>query len=155
MFILMIILLMFVFPVFSIFTELFFFHSTAGIIFLIGKWFVFWVVGVRLFTAGLRQVLNPKLTAEQILGIKNSEQLFFVRELGFANLSMGLLGMVSILNNNWIIPAAIPGCLFYGLASVGHIMKKDRNRIENFVMVSDLIVSAVLLVSIILNLNTI
>ena len=43
----------FIFPIISIFIELFIFHNVAGNILLIGKWFVFWAVGVRIFAAGL------------------------------------------------------------------------------------------------------
>ena len=35
---------------------------TAG---LVGKWFVFWTVGIQLFLAGLRQIVQPRYTAEQ------------------------------------------------------------------------------------------
>lgn len=152
MFILMIVLLMFVFPIFSILTELFIFHSTLGILFLIGKWFVFWAVGVRLFTAGLRQALNPKFTAEKILGIPGSEALIVVQELGFANLSMGLLGLSTILNGNWILPAAIVGGLFIGLAGIRHVFSKERNLLENGAMISNLAILAILLIYIILTL---
>jgi hypothetical protein len=34
--------------------------------FLIGKWFTFWAVGVRLFLAGLMQVFRPQFTARSI-----------------------------------------------------------------------------------------
>jgi hypothetical protein len=126
MYILMIILLMFVFPIVSILAEKFFFKSNLGINYLIGKWFVFWAVGVRLFLAGLRQSVQPQFTAEKILGIKASDQRITVQELGFANLSMGTLGIISILNGNWIVPSAIVGCLFIGLAGIRHIFKKER-----------------------------
>jgi hypothetical protein len=150
MYLLMIVLLMFVFPILSILAELFVFRSTAGIILLIGKWFVFWAVGVRLFTAGLRQALQPQFTAEKILGIKGSEQLIIVQELGFANLSMGMLGMLSILNGTWVLPAAIVGCLFVGLAGIRHIFSKERNPLENSAMLSNLIVSFVLITYLVL-----
>jgi len=32
---------------------------------VVAKWFVFWMVGVRLFLAGLRQIVQPRYTAEQ------------------------------------------------------------------------------------------
>jgi hypothetical protein len=149
MYILTIILLMFVFPILSVLTELFIFHSAARIILLIGKWFVFWAVGVRLFTAGLRQTLRPQFTAEKILGIRGSDQLIIVQELGFANLSMGILGISTILNGNWILPAAIVGCLFIGLAGIRHVFSKERNPLENSAMLSNLIIFVVLLIYVI------
>jgi hypothetical protein len=149
MYILMIVLLMFVFPITSILTEMLLFRSTAGIVPLIGKWFVFWAVGVRLFTAGLRQALSPRFTAERLLGIKGSEQLIVVQELGFANLSMGILGITTILKGNWTLPAAIVGCLFIGLAGIRHIFSKGRNLLENSAMLSNLVIFVVLIIYVI------
>ena len=49
---------------------------------LVGKWFAFWSVGVRLISAGSRQVLQPEYTAKVILGLESGESLLLVRELG-------------------------------------------------------------------------
>jgi len=144
MYILMIALTMFIFPIGCILAEFFLFKSPLGIIPLIGKWYVFWAVGIRLFIAGLRQSTNPKFTAQQILGISSDEPLQIVQELGFANLSIGLLGILTILNSDWIVPAAIVGGLFYGLAGIRHIFKADRNFLESTAMVSDLIIFVLL-----------
>lgn len=146
MYILTIILTMFVLPVTSILTEVFFFKSNTGIMPLIGKWFVFWAMGIRLFLAGFRQATNPQFTAEKILGIKGSEQFILVQELGFANLSMGILGIGAIFNSVWTVPAALVGCLFIGFAGIRHIFSKERNFLENSAMISNLIVSAILLI---------
>ena len=146
MYILMIIFLMFVFPIISILAELLFFKSSMGIMPLIGKWFVFWAMGVRLFTAGLRQSTRPRFTAETILGIKGTEQFIVVQELGFANLAMGILGMGSLLARSWVFPAALVGCLFIGLAGVRHLFSKKRNLLENGAMLSNLAVSFILLI---------
>ena len=40
---------------------------------VIGTWFAFWAIGVRLFTAAVRQVIKPDLTSEGILGISGRE----------------------------------------------------------------------------------
>ncbi len=146
MYILMVVLLMFIFPILSILIEVFFFENSAGIMHLIGKWFVFWAVGMRLFLAGLHQSVQPRFTAEKILGIKGSDQLIIVQELGFANLSMGVLGIVSIFNDGWIMPSAIAGCLFIGLAGIRHMFSRERNLLENTAMLSNLIIFLILLV---------
>ena len=145
MYFLMITLLMLVFPVLSILGELFLFRNPAGIMPLIGKWFVFWAMGVRLFTAGLRQSIRPRFTAETILGIKGTEQLIIVQELGFANLAMGILGMGSLLARSWVFPAALVGCLFIGLAGIRHLFSKGRNSLENGAMASNLGVACIFL----------
>jgi hypothetical protein len=146
MYFLMIVLLMFIFPIASVLTEMFLFKSPVGIALLIGKWFVFWAVGIRLFLAGLRQSATPQFTAEQIFGIKTNEALIIVQELGFANLSIGLLGISTIFNGLWIMPSAIAGGLFYGLAGIRHLAKKERNLHENSAMLSDIFIFIVLLI---------
>ena len=68
----------------------------ASTLLIVAKWYVFWAVGVRLSLAGLRQIIQPRYTAETILGLKGAESLFFVRELGFANVAMGSVGVASL-----------------------------------------------------------
>lgn len=144
MYILMIILLMFVFPIASVLMETFIFKSTIGTALLIGKWFAFWAVGIRLGLAGLRQIVSPKFTAQRIFGIKSAEPLVIVQELGFANLSIGILGITTVFNSAWITPAAIAGGLFYGLAGIGHLTRKRKNLLENSAMLSDLLMFIIL-----------
>ena len=131
MYLAVVVLLMGVLPLGSILVEALVSHGDAGIVFLIGKWFVFWSVGVRLLLAGVRQIVNPAFTAETIFGLKDTGALTIVRELGFANLSIGLFGALSLLNRGWIVPAALVGGLFYGLAGLEHLRKGDRNTTEN------------------------
>jgi hypothetical protein len=111
---------------------------------LIGKWFVFWGVGVRLFLAGGRQTIQPRFTAEEIFGIHEIKSHAIVRELGFANLSMGTLGVCVLTRVEWVIPAAIVGGLYYGLAATGHVFQKSKNAKEYFAMISDVFIFAVL-----------
>jgi hypothetical protein len=141
-----VILLLFVLPLISITTEAVLSHHTLGIMFLVGKWFVFGGAGVRLFLAGIRQVTQPRFTAEQIFDLHDPASFPIVRELGFANLSMGLLGICSVMHAGWVIPAAIVGGLYYGLAGIGHVFQKNRNAKENLAMVSDGFIFLVLLV---------
>jgi hypothetical protein len=144
MYLAVIILLMGVFPALSVLIECSILHTGADLLFLIGKWFVFWGVGVRLMLAGLRQIANPTFTADVIFGVKEKAALTLVQELGFANLSIGLFGVLVLVRSEWIVPAAITGGLFYGLAGMKHVIKGDRNRTENIAMVSDLWIFLVL-----------
>jgi hypothetical protein len=145
MYIAFVALLTCILPVASVIVQLFAFKNTAGVWLLVGEWFVFWAVGVRLLIAGLRQIANPQFTAERIFNIKSAEPLPVVRELGFANTSTGILGICAFFNGGWVLPAAIVGGLFYGLAGGGHAFKKERNLFENLAMYSDLLVFVVLL----------
>ena len=110
------------------------------------RWFVFWGVGVRLFTAGIRQIAHPRFTAEAILGLKHEESFAVVRELGFANVAMGALGIVSIIARGWILAGPLVGAIFYGLAGLNHTRRVGRNANENLAMVSDLLFAALLAV---------
>jgi hypothetical protein len=130
--------LLLILPVASVITESAFSSHTVSIIALTGKWFVFWAAGVRLFIAGIRQVFQPRFTAEEIFKLDDRVSFAIVRELGFANLSMGLLGI-------WLIPAAIVGGLYYGLAGAGHIFHRGKNAKEFTAMISDWFVFLVLL----------
>ena len=145
MFMVIIVLLMFVLPTTSVLMELFVFKPDVGFLSLVGKWFVFWGVGVRLFTAGLRQALQPQFTANEIFGITDAKPLVVVRELGFANVSIGVLGLCSVLSPSWILPSAIAGGCFYGLAVAQHLMRKERNGVENVATVSGIFMFLVLL----------
>jgi len=49
MYILIVVSLMFVFPTVSILADIFLFKSSTGTMALIGKWFVFWGAGIRVF----------------------------------------------------------------------------------------------------------
>lgn len=118
-------------------------HGAAYLL-IVAKWYVFWAVGVRLSLAGLRQIIQPRYTAETILGLKGDESLFFVRELGFANVSMGSVGIVSQSAASWLIPAATLGAIYYGLAGINHCFHKDRNKLQNVALVTDLFAAAVL-----------
>ena len=133
-----VLLLMLVFPVASIAIEHFMYMVPISWL-LIGKWFVFWVVGVRLFTAGIRQVLKPAFTAQEIFHIKSEDSFVLVRELGLANICMGLVGLLSILKPEWCALAAIGGGLYFGLAGVQHVIKKPVSPNETIAMVSDLL----------------
>ncbi|MDM0025778.1 DUF6790 family protein [Variovorax saccharolyticus] len=136
--------LMLVFPLLSIAIELGAGHASLGMP-LIGKWYVFWAVGLRLLLAGVRQILQPRYTAETILGIRGDDVLLLVRELGFGNLAIGVVGTLSLLLPGWLAPAALVGGIFYGLAGINHALQPHRNAKENVAMASDLFAAAVLL----------
>ena len=144
MYYLIVLLLMFVLPVLTVVRERYFLGSDAGLLLLIGKAFVFWGVGVRLATAGARQVINPRYTAETILGLKTSEPWIVVRELGFANLALGTVAVGSVLAPRWLTPGAVAGAIFYGLAGANHLVTKHRDRLENIALLSDLFACGIL-----------
>ena len=135
-----IILLMLVLPLLSVAAEAPMVPDAAALMTLVGKWFTFWAVGVRLFLAGMTQVLRPQFTAESIFDLEDPGALGIVREVGFANLAIGTLGLLSLAVPSWVVPAAIVGGLYYGLAGLGHVMRKNRNFKEQTALISDLLI---------------
>ena len=145
MYFIMIGLLLVVLPLASVCMQLFL-HSQGdqAVLSLVGRWWAFWAVGVRLFIAGLRQVIEPQFTAKEIFGSDDPGSLPIVREVGFGNLAFGSLGVLSLFRPDWVVPAAIAGGIYYGLAGAGHIPQKNKNRKEWTAMLSDFGVSLIL-----------
>jgi hypothetical protein len=144
MYLAVVILTMLVLPVGSVVLELTASKGASSIWPLVGKWFAFWAVGARLFLAGLNQCPRPRYTAEGILGIPGREAFVVVRELGFANLALGTVGLASLWLRGWVTPAAVAGGAFIGLAAFQHLARSHRNRLENLALGSNLFVFAVL-----------
>lgn len=129
-----VILLLLVAPVAAIAME---WPRSADLDDLAAKWFAFWACGVRLVLAGVRQTLGPQFTAETIFGLKDVSALPLVREIGMANLSMGVVGVVSLFVPGWRVPAIMTGGLYYGLAAAGHIFRHRATKNEAIALVSD------------------
>jgi hypothetical protein len=145
MYFISVLLLLLVIPAASVAIEAMHIGAGADIMGLIGKWFVFWACGVRLFVAGIMQTLRPEFTAKSIFEIDAPAAHAIVREVGFGNLAMGTLGLASILEPAWVLPAAIVGGLYYGLAGLGHVFRRG-NLKEQFALWSDLAIFLLLAV---------
>jgi hypothetical protein len=144
MYLLIVVLLLLVCPSASVVIEAFRSHETVFNLALIGRWWTFWAVGVRLFTAGIRQVLQPRFTAEDIFNIHDKAAFSIVREVGSANLAMGTLGICSVFRPGWVVAAAMAGGIYYGCAGLVHLWRRDKNIVKYIAMVSDGTVSAIL-----------
>ncbi|HEX3810739.1 MAG TPA: DUF6790 family protein [Rhizomicrobium sp.] len=140
MYLISIILLLLVFPTASVWADHTYFNTAAPLLWLVGKWFVFWAAGVRLLLAGLRQFFQPRFTAQEIFKMQGEEAFPVVRELGMANFATGLVGMLSLARPDFTLPVAIAAGLFYGIAGVGHIAQHGKSTNENIAMVSDLLI---------------
>ncbi len=107
---------------------------------LVGKWFIFSAVGLRLFIAGIKQTTDPAFTAKGIFHIDNPESFPIVRELGFANLCFGLIGIVSLFLPQWRVVSAFGSGVYYGIAGLQHFLKKPAGINETFALVTDLVI---------------
>lgn len=141
-----IIMLMFLLPIFSIILEFYYFHSTIHILFLIGKWYLFWGMGLRLFTAGLKQIFQPAFTASSIFQMTDTSAYVIIRELGIANVCIGLSGILSLFIPSWRMPCAFLGSMFFGLAGLLHILRNPRWNNEKIPLYSNLLASIILVV---------
>jgi hypothetical protein len=146
MYLVLVLALMVVAPVGSVIAELLVGGGNVDLALTAGKWFTFWGVGVRLFIAGLSQTLRPEFTAQNILGGKSDASAnLVVQELGFANLAFGLVGVLTLPIPGWLVPGALAGGLFLGLAGIRHIAKPHKNTKEVVATLTDLLVAAVTL----------
>jgi uncharacterized protein DUF6790 len=118
---------------------------------LFGKWFIFSAVGLRLFLAGIRQITKPGFTAKEIFHINSQESWPIVRELGFANLCFGLVGIISVFKSEWRIVSSFASGLYYSLAGFLHLIKKQAGANEKFALWTDLIIFLILLLYFILS----
>ena len=134
----------FVIPIACFFAE-HFSQNTPLTFGLFAKWFIFSAVWLRLFVAGIQQSVKPQFTAKEIFHIHSPESFPIVRELGFANICFGLVGIVSLLKPEWRIVSAFASGIYYALAALMHIIKKPVGANEYFALWTDVIISVVLI----------
>lgn len=91
-----------------------------------------------------RQAVKPAFTAKDIFHIDSVESHTIVRELGFANICFGLLGILSLFVLQWRSAAAFTGGMYMGIAGVYHIIKKPASPNEVIAMVSDIFIFLVM-----------
>jgi hypothetical protein len=118
-------------------------HLTSNggdVLVVLGMYWAFFGVGTRLTGAGLSQLVNPARTAQGILGIADRGANQVVHELGFANLSMGVVALVSAFVGGWAILGALAGAIYLGLAGIRHMTKRGKNRDETVATWTDLLV---------------
>ncbi|MGY4858389.1 hypothetical protein [Cryobacterium sp. AP23] len=110
-----------------------------------GMWWVFWGVGTRLLVAGIAQASGAGPTAA-ILGATapsvQAQQLG--RELGMANIGMGLAGLLALVPG-WALPAGIAGGTFLLIAGILHVPKRNKNAKEALATWTDLLVGVVVM----------
>lgn len=102
------------------------------------RWFVCWGVGVRLLLAGMRQVLQPSFTARAIFHLESPDAAVVVRELGLANICIGLTATVAGFAPSWRMAGAFVGGLYLGIAGFMHVIKRPETPNEWVALVSDL-----------------
>ena len=124
--------------------------SSQDVVWLVAKWFVFWGIGIRMLTAGIRQVAQPAFTARTLFRFEEPGAEKLVSEIGFGNLAMGSVATASLLFPSFTIPLGLAGGLFLALAGIKHVTNADRTIIETTAMITDLIVAIIAIVSVVM-----
>jgi hypothetical protein len=104
------------------------------------KWFIFWGVGIRLFFKGVKLASTPQFTGLSLSSFKNRESYLLLLELGFANMALGSMGILSVINDQWRLIAAIAGAIYFGLADMLRLLKKPTGRHELVALVYNVLV---------------
>jgi hypothetical protein len=104
------------------------------------KWFIFWGVGIRLFFKGVKLASTPQFTGLSLSSFKNRESYLLLLELGFANMALGSMGILSVINDQWRLIAAIAGAIYFGLADMLRLLKKPTGRQELVALVYNVLV---------------
>lgn len=120
---------------------------------LMFRWFVFSGVGLRLLSAGLKQATNPSFTANKIFNVNDEKSFPIVREVGLANISFGIIGVLSFFFPVFRLAASVSGSLYFGLAGSLHFFSKKRCNGEVFAMISDYFIFFVLVTLTIINIQ--
>ncbi|MFM8445025.1 MAG: DUF6790 family protein [Methylococcus sp.] len=120
-------------------------RKPAPLLELVGKWFLFLGVGVRLSVTGLSQILNPGFTAA-ILHLETGAYVI-IQELGFTNLLLGGIALVSLFQPGYRI-LATGGAGFMGFAGLLHLsrLSPETTRNEIIALISDLWIFTVAMV---------
>jgi hypothetical protein len=107
---------------------------------------VFWGVGTRLLVAGIVQVSGGGPTSA-ILGstAPSVQEKQLARELGWANLCLGLAGLLALVPG-WALPAGLAGGIYLLIAGVLHVPKTGKNAQESLATWTDLIVGVAVVV---------
>lgn len=116
------------------------------VILILLRWFVFGIVGLRLISAGVKQAMIPDFTAKSIFNLSEKDAFALVRELGFANCFIGVMGTCCLFFNSMLLPVAIVAVLYYLCDGIQHIIRKEKNNQELFACITDIYAATVLMV---------
>ena len=109
---------------------------------LIGKWLLFWSVGIRLLGAGIIQITT--CLPGNVGFLSNREDSNTVRKAtGIANLVLAGMSFLCVANDGWSLLAAITVGIYVGLAGMQYDFKTPANRNAWINLVYDVVVFVV------------
>lgn len=127
-------------------------HKKQYSIEILCKWFLFWIVGVRALTAGAMQFLNPSYTMNLLQVGEDSK--IVIMELGFAQFGIGILGVLSLLREQYRTPIAISYGSFMIGASYIHITRFTTANFEEMMSLAGNLVFIVIAILYLVNVRT-
>lgn len=111
------------------------------------KWLSFFVIGIRALVSGCMQAFNPAFTGA-LLQVEMNDYIV-IKELGYAAIGTGVIGVLSLKKESFRIPAAISRAIFIFCCTFNHLTRIDVVNIgEIIVIITDilLVASAVFIV---------
>ncbi len=111
----------------------------------IGKWFIFWAIGIRCLVAGIVQLFSPGFGSENTA---EASSFIYIQELGLANCCFGICASISIfLPKHRLYMTA--GAFSIGMAAILHFFRSGLDAGISFdektALISDICVLALLL----------
>ena len=120
-------------------------RTRAPLFELMGTWFIFFGVGVRLLVAGLTQILNPGFTGDLLQ--LDANVLLIIQELGITNVLLAVLALASLWKPEFRV-LGTAGAIYMGFAGILHLLNQtpDSTAREAVALYSDLWICLVALV---------
>jgi hypothetical protein len=115
-------LLLAILPLLSVAGEQHFVNASISII-LLGKWFLFWTIGVRLMVKGFAQVIRSVRNGNSSL-LNRDETGDFTKMLGLAKMALAGMGFLCVVNDQWSLLATITVGVYLGLTGFQHDFKR-------------------------------
>lgn len=98
---------------------------------LVGRWFVFWAAGLRLFLDGAGQLFRRRAAG-------------FRPEAAVAALAIGATGLMAVHRTHWTPAAAMAGGIFLGGLALVRLAQGGRSRAATAGAAGDLFAAAML-----------
>jgi hypothetical protein len=113
--------------------------SNAAYLSIFEKWFIFAAVGLRLLSAGFKQLSNPEFTLREIFNITDSKSAILVKELGIHNMCIGFFGLLTPTFPSLKVGVVLIAGLYFGTAGLLHVFNNPlQNQNKMIAMISDL-----------------
>ncbi|HTE28416.1 hypothetical protein [Flavitalea sp.] len=109
---------------------------------LIGKWFAFWAIGIRLLVAGFMQLTRKSNSRNHLSAREDSGMV--KKATGVANLVLSALGFLCVASSEGSLLAAITVGVYLGLAGLQHDFKKPATASGWISLIYDFIVFSVI-----------